>query len=62
VLGAEDLDTLTAMSNLATILCDQGQLKEAKQLFLQVVEASRRVLGAEYPGTLISMSNLTHNY
>ena len=37
---------------------DQGRWKEAEELFMQVMETSSRVLGAEHPDTLSSMANL----
>jgi len=46
------------MANLASTFCYQGQWKEAMELFLQVVETRKRVLGKEHPDTLTSMANL----
>ncbi len=37
---------------------NQGRWKEAEELDVQVMETSRRVLGAEHPDTLTSMNNL----
>jgi Tetratricopeptide repeat len=39
-----------------------GRWKEAGELFVQVMETSSRVLGAEYPSTLTSMANLALMY
>ncbi|EXK23881.1 hypothetical protein FOMG_19368 [Fusarium oxysporum f. sp. melonis 26406] len=50
--------TLTSMLGLASTHMHQGQWKEAEDLFMQVIEPSKRVLGAEHPDTLNSMSNL----
>ncbi|KAF1807874.1 hypothetical protein P152DRAFT_383950, partial [Eremomyces bilateralis CBS 781.70] len=57
VLGAEHLDTLTSMANLASTYRNQGRWKEAEEL-----ETSSRVLGAEHPDTLTSMANLASTY
>jgi hypothetical protein len=46
------------MANLARTYADQGRWKEAEELEVQVVETSKRVLGEQYPDTLIQMSNL----
>jgi tetratricopeptide (TPR) repeat protein len=58
VLGAEHLDTLTSMANLASTYRNQGRWKEAEELEVQVMETRKRVLGAEHPSTLTSMNNL----
>ena len=50
---------LTALSNLALILCQRGQLAEAQQLQRQVLEARQRTLGEEHPDTLTALNNLT---
>jgi tetratricopeptide (TPR) repeat protein len=62
VLGAEHLDTLTSMANLASTYRNQGRWKEAEELEVQVMETSKRVLGAEHPSTLTSMANLALTY
>ena len=46
--------------NLASTYQSQGRLEEAEELFVQVVEAQKRVLGQEHPETLIS--NLSSTY
>ena len=45
------------MTNLASTDRNQGRWKEAKELFVQVMEMRVRVLGAEHPSTLTSMTN-----
>ena len=52
MLGAEHPDTLRAMGNLAVTYRDQGRLKEAEELELQVRDARLISLGAEHPATL----------
>jgi Tetratricopeptide repeat len=37
-------------------------LKEAENLQVDVMDVSRRVLGAEHPGSLICMNNLAEIY
>jgi len=46
------------MANIAAAFWKQGRWKEAKELEVQVVEISKRVLGQEYPDTLFRMSGL----
>jgi hypothetical protein len=47
ILSAEHPSTLTSMANLASTYSDQGQWKEAEELFMQVMETRKRVRGAE---------------
>jgi hypothetical protein len=58
ILGEEHLDTVTAMSNLANTLGDQGKLEEAAAMLQEVLEKIRRILGEEHPHTISAMSNL----
>jgi tetratricopeptide (TPR) repeat protein len=62
VLGAEHLDTLTSINDLATTYWNQGRLEEAESLDVEVLETTRRVLGAEHLDTLTSMNNLARTY
>ena len=62
VLGAEHLDTLTSIANLASTSRNQERWKEADELDVQVVETSSRVLGAEHPITLTSIANLASTF
>ena len=50
------------MANLARTYFDQGNLEEAEQLGVQVLDMRKKVLGAEHPDTLISMANLAKTY
>jgi hypothetical protein len=43
-------------------LYSDGQYKAAKELFVQVMETRKRVLGDEHPNTLSSMGNLALTY
>jgi hypothetical protein len=59
--GPEQLDTLTAMNDLAATLLGQGDFAGARDLLEQVLEASTRTLGPEHPSTLIAKNNLANN-
>ncbi|KAL2859978.1 purine and uridine phosphorylase [Aspergillus lucknowensis] len=50
------------MANLASTYWNQGRWNEAEKLFVQVIETSKRVLGADHPDTLSSMANLASTY
>ncbi|CAG8014430.1 unnamed protein product [Penicillium salamii] len=56
--GAEDKDTLDSTAMLAITYRQEGQLGEAEQLFVQVMETTKAKLGADHPDTLTSMANL----
>jgi hypothetical protein len=46
------------MNNLAVARRNLGDLQGARDLHEQTLAARRRVLGADHPDTLLSMSNL----
>jgi hypothetical protein len=50
------------MANLALTYQIQGRWKEAEELFMQVMETFKRVLGAEHPDTLTSMNHLAYTW
>jgi tetratricopeptide (TPR) repeat protein len=58
LLGEEHPDTISAMSNLASTLGDQGQLDESARMMKKVLEKMRHILGEEHPSTITAMSNL----
>jgi tetratricopeptide (TPR) repeat protein len=62
VLGPENPDTLTSMSDLAATYCSQGRWKESEELELQVMERRKQVLGPEHLDTLLSMTGLVAIY
>ena len=62
LLGAEHLDTLTSMGNLASTYRYQGRFNEAEQLQFQVMNMRKKLLGTEHPDTLTSMGNLAMTY
>ena len=46
------------MANLATTYRNQGRWDTAEELGVQVMEMSKKKLGADHPNTLTSMANL----
>ena len=50
------------MANLASTYQNQGRWNEAEQLAVQVMDMSKKLLGAEHPDTLKSMANLAGTY
>ena len=62
LLGAEHLDTLTSLVNLAHTYRNQGRWNEEEQLEIQVMDMRKKLLGAEHPDTLTSMGNLASTY
>jgi hypothetical protein len=58
ILGAEDSDTLSSVSNLAGVLQDQGKYEEAEQMNRQALDGHEKALGKDHPDTLTSISNL----
>jgi hypothetical protein len=59
VLEVEHLSTLTTVSNLASLLQDQGKYEEAEAMNRRVLEGREKVLGKEHLDTPTSVSNLT---
>ncbi|KFY67480.1 hypothetical protein V496_01551 [Pseudogymnoascus sp. VKM F-4515 (FW-2607)] len=57
-LGVNHPDTLTSVSNLASVLQSQGRYEEAESMNRRALEGSERELGINHPGTLTSVSNL----
>jgi len=57
-LGADHLDTLTSMANLASTFWNQGRWEEAKKLEVEVMETSKTKLRANHLDTLTSINNL----
>jgi hypothetical protein len=58
VLGPEHPDTLTSVSQLGSVLEQQGKYEEAEAMHRQDLAGSEKVLGPEHPDTLTSMHNL----
>ena len=61
-LGADHLDTLTSMHNLASTYSDQGRWGAVEELFVEVVETSKKKVGADHPFTLTSINSLASTY
>lgn len=59
-IGRETSFLLTSMGNLTLIYRNQRWWKEAKELNVQIMKTSLRVLGEEHSSTLTSMANLVH--
>ena len=62
VLGTENLDTLTAMHNLALTYGAQGRNVDAASIQEDVLEKEKRIMGEEHPRTLTAMHNLALTY
>jgi tetratricopeptide (TPR) repeat protein len=60
ILGEEHPDTISAMSNLAIVLGNQGQLKEAAAIQKEVLAKRNRILGEEHLDTIAAMGNLAN--
>jgi tetratricopeptide (TPR) repeat protein len=60
-LGPEHPDTLTSISNLGSVLTDQGKYEEAEAMHRRALQGYEKVLGPEHPNTLTSMHNLAFN-
>ena len=60
--GANHLDTIIAMANLATLYCSQGRWLEAEVLDVHVLNVSLTELGKEHPDTITAMDSLAATY
>ncbi|KAI0388617.1 hypothetical protein F5Y17DRAFT_191065, partial [Xylariaceae sp. FL0594] len=60
--GQEDEARINLAEKCALTLVTDGRYNEAEELFVQVMETRKRVLGAEHPDTLASMANLASTY
>jgi tetratricopeptide (TPR) repeat protein len=58
VLGAEHLDTLTSVNNLASVLMVQGKFETAQELHYRALVGREKALGKEHLDTLTSIDNL----
>ncbi|KAF2844240.1 hypothetical protein T440DRAFT_473548 [Plenodomus tracheiphilus IPT5] len=58
LLGVDDPDTITAMSNLAVTLGQQGCLEEAALMQKEVLVKRQLILGEDHPDTISAMNNL----
>ncbi|EXJ73452.1 uncharacterized protein A1O5_03212 [Cladophialophora psammophila CBS 110553] len=63
IKGIEHLDTPTSTNdNTISTDLDQNGSQEAEQLYIQVMETSLKVLGAEHVSTLTIMAHLASTY
>ena len=62
VEGARSRADESIKNSLASTYRDRGRWKEAEELFVQVMETLKRVLGQEHPSTLTSMANLASTF
>jgi len=51
-----------ACKKFGSLLWEQGYSNEAKELYVQVLNARKRVLGIEHPGTITAMGNIAATY
>ncbi len=58
----DDEERLQLVSKCATTLLSDGRYKEAEELFVEVMETSKRVLTDEHPDTLRRTANLASTY
>jgi tetratricopeptide (TPR) repeat protein len=57
-LGHDNVDTLTSVTVLVSVLRRQGKYDEAEKISRRVLEGSEKELGKQHPDTLTSVSNL----
>jgi Tfp pilus assembly protein PilF len=57
-LGKEHPSTLTSMSNLGSVLSDQGKYEQAEEMHRKTLALCETVLGKEHPSTLTNINNL----
>jgi tetratricopeptide (TPR) repeat protein len=60
LLGIDDRATLNALSLVAILLSEMGDLASAEPLYRRALETRERVLGPEHPDTLKSLNNLAN--
>ncbi|RYP77656.1 hypothetical protein DL771_001024 [Monosporascus sp. 5C6A] len=60
--GQEDEARTNLAHKCALTLLTDGRYNEAEELFVQVMETRKRVLGEEHPSTLTSMANLASTF
>lgn len=56
--GIEDLQTLSYMVSLGTVLIERKKYKEAEAKLQKALKVRERLLGPEHPNTLTSVSHL----
>ena len=62
ILGPNNLNTLSAMSNLAGLYKEQGKVELAEPLYKNCLEEFETILGNDHPNTLVSMDKFAGLY
>jgi lipopolysaccharide biosynthesis regulator YciM len=62
VFGNDHVETLEAISSLASTYRSRGKYDQAEELELEVVEGRKRVFGNDHPETLEAISSLASTY
>ncbi|PVH91203.1 hypothetical protein DM02DRAFT_466319, partial [Periconia macrospinosa] len=57
-MGKDHPDTLTSVSNLASVLQYQGKYEVAEEMNQRALDGRERALGTDHPDTLTSADNL----
>jgi tetratricopeptide (TPR) repeat protein len=60
VLGVKHPNTLTSVSNVASVLQNQRKYEAAEEMNRRALEGREKVLGAEHPATLTSVYHLAY--
>jgi len=60
--AGDEHEVAVNLNNLAAVVQDQGQLKEAERLYRQALRVKERTLGPAHPETALTFSNLAVNY
>ncbi|MEM9800460.1 MAG: serine/threonine-protein kinase [Planctomycetota bacterium] len=58
VLGEDDVDRLTTLSNISNALARLGRYERGIEVAEEALAARRRVIGVDHPETILTMSNL----
>jgi eukaryotic-like serine/threonine-protein kinase len=56
--GPDHPATVSALTNVASLLLEESKYSEAEAIFKQVVEADQHILGPDHPRTLVATGNL----
>lgn len=62
LLGTEDANTLSSISQCALLLVEKGQWAEAEELLVKLIEVRERKLGKNHLDTLSAIANLASVY
>ena len=59
-MGPQHLDVATSFYNLAIVLGDQGDLKQAKEYHERALAIRKQTLGPQHPDVASSLNNLAN--